>query len=215
MKTRIEGEGIAERELWGEPDTYATFRDKVLVIRQNASCLTLEHEPVETPKAIWRPLDDHVYGVPLEDIVEDMSHDVLLDVAQDGEKALASVKRTVALAKKIVSRCDQLLDAIDAGDIEQVSWAAFEVGEMWELLVIKCGWEDHALRGKKIDAAVKAGGETLAAPARERAAQYQAEIDRLHTERPRATHSQLSDIVAKKHGVAKRTIQRRTRLKKD
>ena len=58
----------------------------------------------------------------------------------------------------MVEQCDQLLKAIEGGDLEGASWLAFELGELHDQMVIKCGWEDHALRGKKTVTAAAEGG---------------------------------------------------------
>ena len=84
------------------------------------------------------------------------------------EKVLAIRQHAVEEAKKdkylevcrlLVEQCDKVLEAIEAGDLEATGWFAFELGELNEQLVIKWGWEDHALRGKKIITAAASGGE--------------------------------------------------------
>jgi hypothetical protein len=84
------------------------------------------------------------------------------------EKVVAIRQHAIEEAKKgkylevcrlLVEQCEKAVEAIAAGDLEAAGWLAFELGELCEQLVIKCGWEDHALRGKKIITAAASGGQ--------------------------------------------------------
>jgi hypothetical protein len=101
--------------------------------------------------------------------------------------------------------------SIAAGDADRSARFGFETGFLYAQAVMKWQWEDHALRGLKLPAAGKEGGEARARMFKPVAEKARREFQRLRSLHPRWTKHRIRTELVKSIGASFRSIETYTR----
>lgn len=113
-------------------------------------------------------------------------------------------------AHRIINKYNNVKFAIANGNADQAARFAVVLGELCKEAEMKFNWEDHALRGKKIQEKAQEGGHKKTTKDRdiELARRYMAERDTRGANTPKLTFAKFGKLVGLDESTVRKAVRR-------